>query len=198
MSPARCALPLLICRPVLPALPGQSAEPVAPAGKPPALDAHGDPLPPLARARLGTLRFRQGSRVNWVRFSPDGRTLLTIDWDAVGRVWEPATGKELYHFTLPDPYQYEWFLTPDHSRAVTWGKNRPIRVWDTASGKAVREIASEDHQLGPACLTDDGKTLVTWMVDRKTKKAVIRFWDVASGTQLRDILPNPVKGEDND
>jgi hypothetical protein len=43
-------------------------------------DLHGDPLPPTALARLGTVRFRPVSRVDSLAFAPDGQTLATAGY----------------------------------------------------------------------------------------------------------------------
>src|SRR4051812_29735469 len=71
---------------------------VAPAAAQPRLDALGDPLPPGAVARLGTLRLRQGDgfAVQLVLFSPDGKAILTasVPWPQI-HLWDAATGKEL-------------------------------------------------------------------------------------------------------
>jgi hypothetical protein len=99
-------------------------------------DLYADPLPPLATARLGTLRFRPGARVGRIRFAPDGRTLLTIDRDQVAWQWETTTGKEQFHRRLPSDPVVRWLFTPDgrtlltapsHSCGAGWPRSRRWR-----------------------------------------------------------------------
>src|SRR5438046_10554617 len=54
---------------------GQGAQPAAPW-----VDAFGDPLPPGARLRLGTTRFRHVGEVYCLAFMPDGTTLASCGW----------------------------------------------------------------------------------------------------------------------
>ena len=72
----------------------EGQEPRAPARAAP--DLHGDPLPPGARLRLGTVRFRSPEVVACVAVSPDGKTIaagctgeLRSDTDVM--LWEVAT-----------------------------------------------------------------------------------------------------------
>jgi WD40 repeat protein len=60
---------------------------------PPRLDDFGDPLPPGALRRFGTIRFRQ-DYVDEIAFLPDGKSLVA---QGSGRVvqWDVATGKPL-------------------------------------------------------------------------------------------------------
>jgi WD40 repeat protein len=62
-------------------------------------DRYGDPLPPRALARLGTMRFRQGGDVNALAFSRDGKFLFSAGGfsDCSVHQWETATGKEVRH-----------------------------------------------------------------------------------------------------
>src|SRR5437588_6598584 len=59
-------------------------------------DRYGDPLPPGARARLGTLRFRVSADMAFrFRFAPDGKLLALADGQHPVRLCDAATGKEL-------------------------------------------------------------------------------------------------------
>src|SRR5581483_217252 len=70
------------------------AAPVPPPAPPtPGRDLAGDPLPPGAIARLGTVRFRTGDLLYYhIAHSPDGRRLATADVRTV-RVWRADTGQ---------------------------------------------------------------------------------------------------------
>src|SRR5262249_42863439 len=72
------------------------------AEQPPKVDPHGDPLPPGAIARLGTVRWRHGDGAIFVAFLPGGKTLLTVGRDETVREWDVATGKERRRFSLAE------------------------------------------------------------------------------------------------
>jgi RNA polymerase sigma factor (sigma-70 family) len=58
-------------------------------------DLHGDPLPPGASARLGTVRLRSGTHLRALAFSPDGRVLATTADDSLLRLWQVSSGREV-------------------------------------------------------------------------------------------------------
>src|SRR5205823_11625843 len=61
-------------------------------------DQFGDPLPPGAVARLGTLRLRHSYPVNFLALLPDGKTAVSAADDRYIRIWDLASGKELRRF----------------------------------------------------------------------------------------------------
>src|SRR4051812_3687540 len=77
----------------LPRAAGQQAERL--------VDAQGDSLPSGAIARLGTTRFRTGSRIFSTAYSPDGKTLAAGCGDDPVHLWDAETGKELRQLKEP-------------------------------------------------------------------------------------------------
>src|SRR2546423_15636873 len=57
-------------------------------------DVYGDPLPPGAIARIGSLQWRHYSLKDMVLL-PDGKTLLSLGGNGVVRYWDVATSKQL-------------------------------------------------------------------------------------------------------
>jgi RNA polymerase sigma factor (sigma-70 family) len=68
--------------------------------KPPAVEAKADTddtqLPAGAVARFGSPRLRHGNWVYDVCFSPDGKRIASVGQDAALRMWDAATGKQLF------------------------------------------------------------------------------------------------------
>jgi hypothetical protein len=85
-------------------------------------DRYGDPLPADAIARLGTLRFRQGTTVYITHFSPDGKNLLLGGLTLA--LWETATGRKIRDFPV-SPIRAA--MSPD-------GKTVAVRRTDKGTG----------------------------------------------------------------
>ena len=84
-------------------------------------------------------------RNNWVRamdVSPDGKYLVSSSLDDSVRLWETATGREVYR--LPGHGRTGGCravqFTPDGQQFASWGDDMRANVWDVATGKAVQEF----------------------------------------------------------
>jgi hypothetical protein len=56
-------------------------------------DWYGDPLPPRARMRLGTVRYRQDRRMVRIAYSPDGRSVVTDNGLHQLQVWRQSSAR---------------------------------------------------------------------------------------------------------
>src|SRR5262249_39280480 len=72
------------------------------AGEPGRGDYYGDPLPPGAVARLGTVRLRH-LNVYGLEFSRDGKRLISLSaGDGTIRIWDVASGKLIERKPAPE------------------------------------------------------------------------------------------------
>jgi WD40 repeat protein len=164
------------------------AEGGAPADRPAAkADLHGDPLPPGALARLGTVRWRHGTRARVLAFAAGGKEVVAAGPDGQVRVWDAATGRELRRLgkrAEAGPADLIFLrpaaLSADGRRAAT-GEDGGVRVWDIQTGKELRRFAVENlNPLIALALTPDGEGLLI-----SAGPGQVVLWDVATGKERR-------------
>lgn len=147
------------------------------------LDRQGDPLPPDALARLGTLRFRHTWGVSCVAYSPDGTTLASENEFDELRLWDAATGKLVRSFGTRGNSRGLLAFSPNGKLLAT-NNDSHLTVWEVATG--TRQPGFEIGYGGrvPAfAFAPDGATLaVTWDGDWR-----LEFWSVATGKLLERI-----------
>jgi WD40 repeat protein len=149
-----------------------------------ASDLHGDPLPPGALARLGTVRFRTPPGALFLAFLPGDKTLLTAG-QALSE-WEIATGKELRRWDCKGG-SGSFALAPDgKTLAIGTYTDNPtvvaIYLRDAATGRVLQECRGHSGWVRSLAFAPDGRTLVSGSQDK-----TVRFWDVATGKELRRI-----------
>ena len=95
-------------------------------------DLYGDPLPPGAVTRFGTVRFRHGGPVQAVAYSADGKTLISAgrmgDSDGIC-IWNASTGKELRRLTGHKDHILSLAFSLDGNFLVTGSYDATALVW---------------------------------------------------------------------
>jgi RNA polymerase sigma factor (sigma-70 family) len=166
-----------------PAAPGKDApnkrEPAAepPAGKPaPRVDLHGDPLPPGAVTRLGTLRLRQADGITAFAFSRDGKLLATGGGqeDEWLHVWDVETGK-LVRRLRANGVTLIAFSPDGKTLAVARQEARRYVLWDLETGRERLRVGEFDHPTLALAFTPDGKTLFA------CEEHFVSTWDTTTG-----------------
>lgn len=156
----------------------------------PRLDRYGDPLPPGALARLGTVRLRPAQTLALLVCLPDGKTVLSVgssEDHTLIYLWDMNTGRLLRCFEPPFRIRVpgQAALSPDGKTLVVSGwsyEERRFRfiLLDVPSGKQTSELKWSDPGLLAFAFSPDGKMLAT-----AGQNQPIRLWDRASLTELR-------------
>lgn len=156
---------------------------VAAAGDPPAaLDSAGDPLPPAARARLGSVRLWHGPAVTGLVFTPDGRSIISSATEPVIRLWDAATGKEVRTFVGHEGKVFSVALRPDGVVLASAGEDKTVRLWNVATG---RELRKWEQPKPCVCVrfSPDGKTL--GLAGEGEAQMLLSLWDTEAGKEIR-------------
>lgn len=176
----RQVLLLAICLAVPPGSPVRGEPPQAlgaprPENQTPGrIDGHGDPLPPRAVSRLGTVRLHHRDFVTATVFSPDGKWFASAAIDGSLIVWEWPSGYRLRAAAYPGRQTLGLTFSPDgRCLAVRAGEN--LGVWDLTSDKTVLSDGQTQH----VAFSPDGKQ-VAWVKTGRT----VRSCDLETGKDL--------------
>lgn len=173
--------------PTAAAAPGDDAKPRT--------DLYGDPLPPGAVMRLGTIRLRH--RDARVAFSKEGKQLISCDTEGTVRVWDAASGKRRSEKRLPWERKFregmkDLVLSPDGATVAAWDDNT-ISVCDLTTMKERGRIphpSPEGLFFGEAIFSPDGKSLAIPELNKNVELQVA-LWDLAT-LKKRKVLTTTV------
>jgi WD40 repeat protein len=199
--PLRPIVLLTACLAFSPGQVARSQPPTAQVKQPPPeqkaihTDRYGDPLPPGALARVGTVRFRQF--FSWaIRFSPDGKVLTSVG-DGKVYVWDAATGRELRQVEVPrDGVEYR-ALSPDGTvlasvaRAPDAPREATITLLEVSTGKVLHRVRGAQPPATRVAFSPDGKTLA---LGSSGGGAEVRVWDLRAGKGSRLLLRQKPNG----
>ncbi len=158
------------------------------------LDRHGDPLPEHARARLGTIPFRDGTLVNQVFYTSDAKSLVTVNNTHVVRVWNATTGRIVREIGDSKSDFHGIALSPDGNTLVTVEKPGRLRLWDVASGRERRQWhQARGEEYDHPVFSPNGRTVAVSVhrFDEATRKSesFIDLWDTTALTEHRRRIP---------
>jgi RNA polymerase sigma factor (sigma-70 family) len=172
-------------QPIPAAVPPPPPEPVLLPKVDAAVDRAGDPLPPGALARLGTVRLRHGGSVHALAFALDGKRIASGGGfsDNAVRLWDVDTGRQVGHFRGHTRLVLAVAFAPDGEALVSVDGDGNIRRWEAATGKELHQVTSPRHAVLAAVFAPDGAYLAT-----AGKDGAVRLWQTASGVQRGPLI----------
>lgn len=156
------------------------------------IDRYGDPLPPGASLRLGTVRFRVDRMIRRITYSPDGNFVVTdLDGASSLQVWDARDGRRLRRLDVGIENIQDFRFSPDGKTIAVLGFQfepekrltvHRVAFVDFAIGRKLAngEWNEEDDVCGLS-FSPDGKILATSNVRG------FRLWNVAAGDRLLEV-----------
>lgn len=134
------------------------------------------------------LRFTgHGEGVLTVRFSPDGKTVLTTSGsfsnrssDNTIRLWDATTGQVLHTFEAHSARVSQAVFSPDGKYILSGGFDQKIILWDVATGAIVRQFGERNDAINSVAISPDGVYALTGSND-----ATMTLWELQTGEEIR-------------
>ncbi len=139
------------------------------------------------------VRITPRSAMTCLRFSPDGRRIVTADGvvsSVVGvgeaQVWDAETGQPLSPPLVHQAEVCTAAFSPDGRWVVTGSRDGVARVWNAATGEPRTPPLMHNYFVFDACFSADGRAVLTGSGDRTT-----RVWDAVTGELLAPLFRHP-------
>jgi WD40 repeat protein len=139
----------------------------------------------------GIQREMHDEWIQYVGFSPDGKTLVTRGLDLTVRFWDVATGKPTgkwdWQGRITKPAGtaiVSTALAPDGNTLAVSTNGGEISLWDVATGMETRSwlhVRSKNEISVKIAFSPDGKTLASGAGNVMG----VRLWEVATGKEIR-------------
>ncbi|HEY9831294.1 MAG TPA: serine/threonine-protein kinase [Stenomitos sp.] len=120
-----------------------------------------------------------GSYINYLAITPDGKNLLSGSADKKIKIWDLATGKELRTLIKASiPINY-FAISPDWQTLATGDTGNTIAIWDFNSGKKNQILKGHSSYVNYVVISPDGNKLASASADNR-----IKIWNLFSGQEL--------------
>jgi WD40 repeat protein/tetratricopeptide (TPR) repeat protein len=142
----------------------------------------------LCHSDLTTFRGHNGG-VHSCAWSPDGKRLASGGDDGAVKIWNAATGQEI--FTLRGHQGVrcvDW--SADGKRLASGGSDRTVRIWDEATGKQLFTFTGFAREVRSVAWSPDGQRLAAGdrvRTGSPHKLYTVKVWDAAEGRELLDL-----------
>ncbi|MBI5651807.1 MAG: PD40 domain-containing protein [Chloroflexi bacterium] len=116
-------------------------------------------------------------------FSPDGKRIATASTDRTSKVFDAATGKELFTLSGHTAVLRDVIFNPDGTQIATASLDKTVKIWDAATGREMLTLAGHTDGIYAVIFSADGKRIATASADKTAK-----VWDAITGQTLLTLV----------
>jgi WD40 repeat protein/DNA-binding SARP family transcriptional activator len=114
-----------------------------------------------------------------LEFSPDGTKLASASLDRTAKVWDTASGKELFTLKGHGDQILQIRFSPNGKSLATASRDGTAKIWDVATGQTLMTLSGHTGSLTDIKYSPDGKLVATIADDH-----MVKIWDAESGREL--------------
>jgi WD40 repeat protein/DNA-binding SARP family transcriptional activator len=115
--------------------------------------------------------------------SPDGKFVATIGSDGSARIWETASGREVFDLDAHQDRVWDVAFNPDGTLLATASADGTAKVWTTSKGALRWSLANHLEPITAVAFSPDGTVLATGSADKTAK-----IWSLATGEELHTLV----------
>ncbi|MCF2147802.1 hypothetical protein IQ276_015505 [Desmonostoc muscorum LEGE 12446] len=135
-------------------------------------------LTPPGGRLLRTLTGHSNS-VNAVAVTPNGQQVISASRDNTLKVWNLATGEELFTLTGHSDSVNAIAVTPNGQQVISASLDSTLKVWNLATGEELFTLTGHSDWVNAVAVTPNGQQVISASRDR-----TIKVWNLATGEEL--------------
>src|SRR5262249_2142745 len=134
---------------------------------------------------------RESRAAHCAAFSPDGKFLAVGELTNTVRLWEVATGREVYR-SRPLSHWIKCLAFSPDGKALAVGAWQRILLWQATTGKELIPSVAQSPAIGRLAFDPRGRYLAAVAGDEDENDVLL--WDPTSGKEVRRLAQTDPRG----
>jgi tetratricopeptide (TPR) repeat protein len=115
-----------------------------------------------------------------VAFSPDGQRLASGGWDNTKKIWDSATGQELFSLNGHAGGVISVAFSPDGRRLASGSYDNTVKIWDSSTGQELFDLKGRAGVVQSVAFSPDGYRLAS-----ANRDGSIHLWETSVSPEMQ-------------